>query len=246
VSSDCGRCKLSAILNVAGLTKHFQGVAAVDGIDMSVEANEILAIIGPNGSGKTTLFNLVSGFLKPTSGEIVFDGERINGQQPHRLVRRGLVRTFQQAMSFPDLTVFENVGIAIHAVGRLASSDVDPIMQKCGLTDVAYLRASTLPYGKQRKLGVAIALATRPRLLLLDEPAAGLGDDAAVELSALIRNIRTDGVSVVLIDHDMPFVLPVADRVIVMEAGRKLFEGLPKDAVANRQVVEVYLGHDFA
>ncbi len=235
-----------SLLQLTNLTKRFRGIAAVDGLELSVKENEILAIVGPNGSGKTTLFNLISGFLKPSAGEIIFDGAQIGGERPDRLVRRGIARTFQQAMSFPQLTVYENVAIPMYASERSSSTDIDRILSKCGLQGVSRHQASTLPYGKQRKLGIAIALATRPRLLLLDEPGAGLGDDAATELSALIRDLRDEGRTVLLIDHEMPFVLPIADRVVVMESGRKLFEGTSDDLVADPRVIEVYLGHDFA
>jgi len=235
---------VSRVLEVRDLKKRFAGIAAVDGIDLSAESLEILAIIGPNGSGKTTLFNLISGFLKPTAGDILLNGERINGIPPHRLVRRGLARSFQQAMSFPNLSVRDNVEVPIHASGRRHLGDVTRILELCGLSEQEHMPANTLPYGKQRNLGIAIAMATRPQLLLLDEPAAGLGDDAARDLARLIRSIREQGVTLVVIDHDMPFLLPIADRVIVMETGKKLFEGTAADVLAHERVIEVYLGHD--
>lgn len=234
---------MTAMLEVAALTKAFSGVAAVDGMDFHVADGEIIAIIGPNGSGKTTLFNLISGFLRPTQGRIIFEGHRIEGVSPHKLVRSGMARTFQQAMSFAGLTVRENVEISIHAVGRKGFHDVGDILTQCGLSHVANHQAGTLPYGLQRNLGIAIALATGPRLLLLDEPAAGLGDEAAHSLAGLIRSIRDQGTSVVVVDHDMPFLMPLADRVLVMEAGHKLFEGSPQEVKSHERVIEVYLGH---
>ncbi|WP_109793451.1 ABC transporter ATP-binding protein [Minwuia thermotolerans] len=234
---------MTAMLEASGLTKHFAGVAAVADLDVEIRRDEILAVIGPNGSGKTTLFNLLSGFLRPSAGRIAFEGRRVDGVAPHRLVRGGMARTFQQAMSFAGLTVRENVEVSIHAVGRRGFHEVDRILEECGLAEVPDYEAGTLPYGLQRNLGIAVALATVPKLLLLDEPAAGLGDEAARSLAALIRNIRDQGVTVAVVDHDMPFLMPLADRVLVMEAGRKLFEGTSDEVMSHDRVIEVYLGH---
>jgi branched-chain amino acid transport system ATP-binding protein len=235
---------MNAVLEVRGVRKRFAGVTALDGVDLQVRRGEILAVLGPNGSGKTTLFNVISGFLKPSAGEVLFHGSCINGAPPYRLAGRGLVRTFQQAMSFQALTVRENVEVAIHATGRRKLADVADILDMCGLGASADKPASILPYGKQRNLGVAIALAAGPELLLLDEPAAGLGDEASSDLARLIRHINAQGVALMLIDHDMPFLLPLADRVVVLEAGRTLAEGTAESIVQNQKVIDVYFGHD--
>jgi branched-chain amino acid transport system ATP-binding protein len=235
---------MTALLEVRSLTKHFSGVAAVDGVDMAVALGEIVAIIGPNGSGKTTLFNLVSGFLRPTAGDIRFCGRRTNGIPPHTLVTGGLARTFQQAMSFPSLTVRENIEVPGLVSKRKKGVELGRILDMCNLAEQAAMPAGILPYGKQRVLGVAIALATSPKLLLLDEPATGLDDEASHDLARLIHAIREEGVAVVVIDHDMPFLLPLADRVIVMEAGRVLFEGTAESVMSHERVIEIYLGND--
>ena len=234
-----------ALLEVENVTRLFGGVAALGGVDLQVEAGEILAIVGPNGSGKTTLFNVISGFMKPSSGAIRFDGARIDGLGPVHLAKLGLVRTFQQAMCFPGLTVRANVEAGRLGAGARRADALDRALSLCGLTGLADARAGDLPYGIQRKLGVAVALATSPRLLLLDEPAAGLSDEASGDLATLIRTVRDESVTVVVIDHDMPFVLPLADRVVVLDAGRKLFEGTPDAVRSHAKVVEVYLGTEF-
>lgn len=239
----------AALLETRGLTKRFSGTLAVDDLDIAIHQGELLGIVGPNGSGKTTLFNLVSGFTSPTLGEVFFDGQNVSGFEPHRLSKLGLCRTFQQAMSFPKRTVRENIAIAAEvAAGKSTgkSTDMaavlDDVLETCGLTDDADNVAMKLPHGKQRTLGIAVALASGPRLMLLDEPSAGLGDDATRDLTRLISRIRERGVTVAIIDHDMPFLLPIADRVIVLETGRKLVEGLPSEIVADPRVIEVYLG----
>ncbi|WP_213451417.1 ABC transporter ATP-binding protein [Rhizomonospora bruguierae] len=232
-------------LTVRGLTKRFAGVTALAEVDLEVRAGEILAVVGPNGSGKTTLFNVISGFYRPTTGTVVFDGVPLTGKKPDRINQLGLARTFQQAMAFTTGTVRENLEIA-----QLAHTD-DPgwraeLIALCGLTEVAETMCAGLPYGLQRKLGVALGLATRPRLMLLDEPAAGLSDTDADDLAALITSLPQQGVSVACIDHNLPFLLPIADRVVVLDAGRKIFDGAPEEARGSAAVVEAYLGESDA
>jgi ABC-type branched-subunit amino acid transport system ATPase component len=229
------------VLEVRGLTKRFAGVTALSGVDLEVRRGEILALVGPNGSGKTTLFNVVSGFQAPTAGTVVFEGTAITGRRPERVNQLGLARTFQQAMAFGTFTVAENLALA-----QLAHRD-DPrhraeLLDLCGLGAVAGVVCGELPYGSQRKLGVAIGLATRPRLMLLDEPAAGLSDADAEDLARLIQALPGQGVSVACIDHNLPFLLPIADRVVVLDAGRKIFDGEPRAARRSPAVVEAYLG----
>ncbi|WP_432839762.1 ABC transporter ATP-binding protein [Dactylosporangium sp. CA-092794] len=231
----------ATVLQARGLTKRFAGVTALAGVDLDVHEGEILAVVGPNGSGKTTLFNVVSGFHSATAGTVTFRGAVISGKRADRINRLGLARTFQQAMAFPTFTVAENLELA-----QLAHRD-DPARRRellglCGLAGVAEARAADLPYGLQRKLGVAVGLATGPALMLLDEPAAGLSDTDAEDLAELILALPGRGVSVACIDHNLPFLLPIAHRVVVLDAGRKIFDGEPLEARRSAAVVEAYLG----
>ncbi len=234
---------MSVLLETRALSKHFSGVAAVDEVDLRIAKGEILAVVGPNGSGKTTLFNVTSGFLKPTTGSVWFEGRRIDESAPHLLPGRGIARTFQQAMTFGELSVRETVMVPGYT-GRFPKVDVNRLLRLCGLGDQAEVAGNALPYGRQRSLGVALALATSPRLLLLDEPAAGLSEEDAARLAALIRDIRDEGVSVAVIDHNMHFLLPIADRIMVMETGRVIFDGTTADMQAHQRVIDVYLGQD--
>jgi branched-chain amino acid transport system ATP-binding protein len=234
------------ILEVEGLQKAFAGVRALEEVTFSVRNEEVLAILGPNGSGKTTLFNVVSGFMSPTAGAITFKGRQIAGKNPKRIVSLGLTRSFQQSMAFKSFTVRDNLALAQLSMPRHkrkeAAARQDELLQLCGLAGVADVISAGLPYGYQRKLGVALALATDPTLILLDEPAAGLSDDDMDELAAVITSLPARGVSVACIDHNLPFLLPIADRVVVLDAGRKVFEGSPVDARQDQQVIEAYLG----
>ena len=232
---------MSAVVEVSGLRRHFGGIAAVDGIDLTLGEGEILAVLGPNGSGKTTLFNLISGFLRPDAGRVTFAGQNVAGWPAHRITRLGLARTFQQGAMFPNLSVRDNVTVPARISGV---GDVDAILDLCGLSDAAADPAAALSFGRQRNLGIAIALATRPKALFLDEPGAGLGDEAARTLSELIRRTRDRGVSVAVIDHDMSFLLPIADRVMVLESGRTIFEGTSDEVLRDDHVIRVYLGQD--
>ena len=235
---------MTTLLEVRDLAKHFSGVAALSGVTFDVNEAEILAILGPNGSGKTTLFNVLSGFLKPTSGSINFHGQEVGGLPPRKLVRKGLSRSFQQSMFCASFTVRENLQLAPQE-GRTKEQKVntDHLLEICGLTGVADLPSGSLPYGLQRKLGVAAALSTGPDLVLLDEPAAGLSEVDAVELADVIQSLPAQGVSVACIDHNLPFLLPIADRVIVLDAGQKIFEGSPSETRRSPAVIEAYLGY---
>jgi branched-chain amino acid transport system ATP-binding protein len=231
----------AVVLSVRGLTKTFRGVTALSDVDVEVKAGEILAVVGPNGSGKTTLFNVVSGFHRATSGTVTFEGTDITAMKADRINRLGLARTFQQAMAFTTFTVRENLELAQLAHRDDAGWRTD-LITLCGLNEVAGSVCAELPYGLQRKLGVAIGLATRPRLMLLDEPAAGLSDADAEDLAALIKTLPGQGVSVACIDHNLPFLLPIVDRVVVLDAGRKIFDGDPRQARNSAAVVAAYLG----
>jgi branched-chain amino acid transport system ATP-binding protein len=234
------------LLEVSGLSKAFTGVRALADVSFRIEHNEVLAILGPNGSGKTTLFNVVSGFMRPTAGTIRFLGHSVGGKSPRTLVAKGLTRSFQQSMAFKSFTVRDNLAIAQLSMSRharkAAAARQDELLELCGLSSVADVLSASLPYGHQRKLGVAIALATEPKLIMLDEPGAGLSDDDTEELAQVIRSLPPRGVSVACIDHNLPFLLPIADRVVVLDAGNKVFEGTPADARRSQRVIEAYLG----
>jgi branched-chain amino acid transport system ATP-binding protein len=233
----------SSILTIRGLKKHFSGVAALDSIDLEVKRGEILAILGPNGSGKTTLFNVISGFMSPTAGQIVLDGRTIGGKDVRHIVRMGLSRSFQQSMCCASFSVRENLMLGRTFGGRHRRSiDIDALLLRCGLDQVADVPSGKLPYGIQRKLGVAMALSTGPRIVLLDEPGAGLSVQDSAELAEMIRALPPTGVTVVCIDHNLPFLLPIANRVAVLDAGRKIFEGTPAAARMAPAVIEAYLG----
>jgi branched-chain amino acid transport system ATP-binding protein len=234
---------MSPLLEVRSVTKRFAGVTALSDVSFDVEAGEILAVVGPNGSGKTTTFGTISGFHRPTSGTIVFDGQRIDRKRPHAVNRAGLSRTFQQAMAFGTFTARQNLAIAQLGVGEDRRRQ-DELLELCGLTDVADAPTAGLPFGSQRKLGVAIGLATNPKLILLDEPAAGLTEADAESLAALMVALPGTGVTVACIDHNLPFLLPIAQHVVVLDAGRKIFDGTPEGARSSAEVVTAYLGDE--
>ena len=233
---------------------------AVFDVSFSVRPGEIVAIIGPNGAGKTTIFNLISGVLRPTRGTIRFEGRTLNGLMPHAINGLGLARTFQTMRLFGNMTVLENVMVGRHAKGdysvveaalRLprARSQERAIRQQAmgylarvGLEKKARENALSLPFGQQRLLEIARALATEPRLLLLDEPGSGLNQPEKQALEQMIREIRDDGVTVLLVEHDMAFVMGIADRVVVVEYGQKIAMGTPAEVQADERVIAAYLG----
>ncbi|MBX9846476.1 MAG: ABC transporter ATP-binding protein [Xanthobacteraceae bacterium] len=248
------------ILSLQGVTRRFGGLVAVDAVDLEVSAGGVTAVIGPNGAGKTTLFNLVSGFQTPDAGRIVFAGEDITGRRPEAIAASGLVRTFQLVQLFQNLSVLENiqVGCHLHTAGgvwsallrsprtRRAEQEVEArareLLAFVGLDAAAETEASALAYGQQRLLEIARSLAARPRLLLLDEPAAGLSVDETKRLSGVIRDIAARGTTVLLIEHDMKLVMNTADRIAVLDFGRKIAEGPPATVRENPAVVAAYLG----
>jgi branched-chain amino acid transport system ATP-binding protein len=232
-------------LEISGLRKTFGGVVALDGVDLSIDCDEILGIVGPNGSGKTTLFNVVTGALKPTAGSVRWMGENISGLPAHKIARKGLVRTFQQAMSFPALSVRENILIAHeHGAASTGRAGMSPgeILQFVGLKGREEEIAGSMPFGNLRRLGLALALAARPALLLLDEPAAGLNDGETEQLAALILQLPGRGVGVCLIDHDMNLIASICRRLVVLDFGTKIAEGPPAEVLNDKRVMEVYLG----
>jgi branched-chain amino acid transport system ATP-binding protein len=249
-----------ALLSVQNLTRRFGGLVANDDISFDVPAGMLFALIGPNGAGKTTLFNMIAGALAPTAGRIRFDGADITGLSPHRIAGRGLIRTFQLVQLFRDLTVAENVEVGFHGVTRggpgaailrpgwmraqeaQVRRDARELLAFVGLGKVADASASELPYGQQRLLEVARALAAGPRLLLLDEPAAGLNAQETEALADTIRRIRDRGITVLLIEHDMSLVMRIAERIVVLDFGRRIAEGTPAEIKAHPDVIAAYLG----
>ena len=234
---------MPALLEARDVRKQYGGVAALAGVSLDVAEGEILGVLGPNGSGKTTLFNVISGFTPPTGGSVTFLGHPIGGKRPRAIVRYGLTRSFQEAMCFRSFTVRESLALVPRA-RRPAANPIDPdaALRICGLEEVADSPSGDLPYGTQRKLGVALALSTGPRLLLLDEPGAGLGDDETEDLAAVIGSLPSYGISVMCIDHNLPFLLPIAHRIVVLDAGVQIYDGSPEDVAKSEAVVTAYLG----
>ncbi len=244
------------LLRVENVTKTFGSLVAVDNVSMTVEAGELRAVIGPNGAGKTTFFNTISGFLTQTSGKILFDGEDISGLLPARRVWRGIARTFQITEVFPELTVRENLRIAVEVASGYRmrvwqSADADEevkarvvdLLQMGGLGEKADRLVGELSHGDQRANEIMMALALKPRLLLLDEPTAGMGDQETYDITQLIRKLHRDQkLTIVLIEHDMRVVFHLADRIMVLAEGKMLAEGTPKEIAANEAVQAAYLG----
>jgi branched-chain amino acid transport system ATP-binding protein len=248
------------LLTLERVTRRFGGLVAVDAVDLTVEQGGVTAIIGPNGAGKTTLFHTISGFQTPDEGRIIFAGEDITGSPPERIAAHGLVRTFQLVQLFRDLTAVENVKVGCHLQtrggivtalarpksARQTEAQVDATARELlgfvGLETHGDLPASALTYGQQRLLEIARALAAKPKLLLLDEPAAGLNSQESRLLSATIRRIVEQGTTVLLIEHDMNLVMSTADAVAVLDFGRKIAEGAPASVRENPAVIAAYLG----
>jgi branched-chain amino acid transport system ATP-binding protein len=236
-------------LEITGLQKRFGGVVALNGVDLSVDPTKITGIIGPNGSGKTTLFNVIVGAHKPSAGRVAWQARDITGKSTAEIARQGLVRTFQQAMSFSGLSVRENVTIACEH-GRLRAAtgarwnSAEEILDFVGLSGLGDQIAGSMPFGNLRRLGIAVALGTNPLLLLLDEPAAGLNQTEVAQLMDLIVQLPRVGIGVCLIDHDMFLMSGLCERLTVLNFGTKIAEGPPAVVLNDPKVKEVYLGNE--
>lgn len=242
------------LLEVSELAVQFGAVRACDGITFSAEAGELVGIVGPNGSGKTTLFRAICGDVRATGGRVMWMGREVTGWPTDRIARAGLVRTFQQSMVFASVSVRENLRMARacaaptgHGAKRpdLPTSP-DDVIAFTGLDEVADVPAGSLPTGLLRIVGIALALVPQPALLMLDEPAAGLNVDEAGRLSELLRRVQKVGATLAVVDHDMSFILPLCQRLIVLDAGKKLIEGDPVEVLKHEDVIRVYLGGRFA
>ncbi|HSN92896.1 MAG TPA: ABC transporter ATP-binding protein [Anaeromyxobacteraceae bacterium] len=234
-----------SLLEVHGLTRHFGGLRAVAGLDFSVRQGEILGLIGPNGAGKTTVFNLVTGFVRPTAGEIRFEGRSLVGLRPHAVTARGLARTFQVVKPFPGLTVLENATLAAfprHPRRRDAETRALEVLERMGLAPKARVLASQLTLMEQKRLEMARALATEPRLLLLDEPMGGLNASEVDVASEIVSRLRATGLTVVLVEHVMKAIMSISDRVVVIHHGEKIAEGPPAQVVKDAGVISAYFG----
>jgi branched-chain amino acid transport system ATP-binding protein len=248
------------LLAIERIGVRFGGLSALADMTFTVREGELVGLIGPNGAGKTTAFNVITGFLRPSAGEVRFRGRMLNGLAPHEIAERGLVRTFQRTSVFANNTVFENVLIGLHRHGRSSlwdallalhrqraseqelSQEARRILDLMGIASRASELAAALPYGQQRLLGIALALAAKPSMLLLDEPVSGMNATETANIRKLIEKIRASGVTILLVEHDMPMVMSVCDRIIVLNYGRIIAEGSPAAIQSHPEVIKAYLG----
>jgi branched-chain amino acid transport system ATP-binding protein len=251
-----------SLLEVQNLTKRFGGLLAVNAVSFDVRDGEILAVIGPNGAGKSTLFKLITSFQRPSAGRVIFQGEEITRLKPHLVARRGVVRTFQETTIFREMTALQNVVVAHHLRCRATTGGIffnmpaaradeaafrasaAEILDYLGLGAVRDTEARNLPHGYLRALGIAIAMAAEPKVLLLDEPFAGMNPDETERAVEMVRGIRERGVTVLLVEHDMSAVMRISDRIVVLNFGTRIAEGTPAEIRRNEAVIEAYLGRE--
>jgi branched-chain amino acid transport system ATP-binding protein len=249
-----------AMLDVQGITKRYGGLTAVNKVSFTVEKGAIVSVIGPNGAGKSTLFKLISSFVSPTAGRVIFDGQTITGLPPHEVARRGVVRTFQETTIFKEMTALQNVIVAhqlrcrastfgVYFSSATARADEErfrnsakEILNYLDLGDVMGVVARNLPHGHLRALGIAVAMAAEPKVLLLDEPFAGMNIEETAAAVKLVRGIRDRGVTIVLVEHDMSAVMRISDRIVVLNFGTKIAEGTPAEVQEHEAVIAAYLG----
>ena len=255
---------MGAILSIQGLTRFFGGLAAVMDLSLEVRSGEILSLIGPNGAGKTTVFNLITGTLLPTRGRVVFQDHEITGSRPHGTTARGIARTFQTTSLFDDETVMDNLIVSHRCRTRMGLWDAllqtgrsrgderqcrekaEEILNFIGLWERGSELARNIPQESQKRLAIALALVTEPKLLLLDEPMGGLTEEENIGMMDLIRKVRTRGISILLIEHKMKVVMNISDRIVVLNYGQKIAEGAPQEVSRNAEVIEAYLGAGYA
>lgn len=253
-----------SLLEVKGLTKHFGGLIAVNDLDLSVEKGEIVGLIGPNGAGKTTVFNMIMGTYSPDKGKVIFKGKDITGQKSHSIASQGLVRSFQRTILFSEMTVLQNILLGFHLISEIrfwdclfnassARNRQKQLLEKAveiadfmGLGHGKDQLAKNLPHGHQRMLGVAIALATNPELILMDEPVTGMNTEETDSMMNKIREIRNKGVTTLVVEHDMRLVMNISDRLCVLNFGSKIAEGPPSEICKNKEVIAAYLGSEYA